>query len=230
MSVNVAREVAAMKRMTVKQLKSKYAEVFGDETRTGNSGTPKVAEQQKRSTSRTLLTGCGPCLACSSARPKLLVCIERRSESLKPLLSNDWEYAEFILDSGAMTNVIPPHVGKAYDIQPSDASKAGVKYKIANGDEIPNLGEKRMLVATAEGSWKGMSAQLADISKPLQAARSLVKAGHIVVFRDGEDGSQNYIVNRITGEPTAVKDDGINYILGLHIAPRSEAGFARPEP
>ena len=36
MSVNVAREVAAMKRMTVKQLKFKYAEVFGDETRTGN--------------------------------------------------------------------------------------------------------------------------------------------------------------------------------------------------
>ena len=36
MSVNVAKEVAAMKRMTVKQLKSKYAEVFGDETRTGN--------------------------------------------------------------------------------------------------------------------------------------------------------------------------------------------------
>ena len=36
MSVNVAKEVAAMKRMTVNQLKSKYAEVFGDETRTGN--------------------------------------------------------------------------------------------------------------------------------------------------------------------------------------------------
>ena len=158
------------------------------------------------------------------------VCIERRSESLKPLLSNDWEYAEFILDSGATTTVIPPHVGRAYDIQPSDASKATVKYKIANGDEIPNLGEKFMPVATAEGSWKGMRAQVADFSKPLQAVRSVVKPGHIVVFGGGEDGSQNYIVNRIAGEPIAIKDDGINYTLGLHIAPRDVAGFVRPEP
>ena len=74
---------------------------------------------------------------------------------------------------------------------------AGVKYEIANGDEIPNLGEKLMPVVTAEGSWKGMRAQIADVSKPLQAVRSLVKVCHIVCVRDGEDGSQNYIVNRI---------------------------------
>ena len=36
MTMNVGKEVAAMSRMTVKQLRVKYAEVFGDETRTGN--------------------------------------------------------------------------------------------------------------------------------------------------------------------------------------------------
>lgn len=36
MSINVGKEVAALQRMTVKELRSKYAEVFGDETRTGN--------------------------------------------------------------------------------------------------------------------------------------------------------------------------------------------------
>ena len=149
--------------------------------------------------------------------------------TLRPLLSNDWKYAEFILDSGATTIVIPPRVGKAYDIQPSDPPKAGVKYEIANGDEIPNLGVKLMPVVTAQGSWKGMRAQVADVSKALQSVRFLARAGHIVVFGDGEDGSNNYIVNKVTGEQTAVKDDGINYILGLHIAPRSEAGLARPE-
>ena len=46
--------------------------------------------------------------------------IEKKSESLRPLLSSDWEYVEFILDSGARTIAIPPHLGKAYDIQPSD--------------------------------------------------------------------------------------------------------------
>ena len=51
----------------------------------------------------------------------------------------------------------------------------------------------------------------------------------MVVFGDGDDGDGNYIVNKITGELTSVKDDGINYLLGLYIAPRSEAGFARPD-
>ena len=110
---------------------------------------------------------------------------------MRPLLSNDWEYVQFMSDSGATTIVIPPHVGKAYDIQPSDASKAGVKYEIANGDEIPNLGEKLMTVVTAEGNWKGMRTQVADVSKALLAVRSLVGDGHSVVFGDGEDGSQN---------------------------------------
>ncbi|MCP4858658.1 MAG: DUF2924 domain-containing protein [Fuerstiella sp.] len=36
MSLNVGREVTALQRMTVKQLRKRYAEVFGDETRTGN--------------------------------------------------------------------------------------------------------------------------------------------------------------------------------------------------
>lgn len=36
MSINVGKEVAALQRMTVKDLRSRYAEVFGDETRTGN--------------------------------------------------------------------------------------------------------------------------------------------------------------------------------------------------
>ena len=34
--MNVEKEVAAMQRMTVRELKVKYEDVFGDETRTGN--------------------------------------------------------------------------------------------------------------------------------------------------------------------------------------------------
>ena len=101
-------------------------------------------------------------------------------------------------------------------------------YEIADGTEIPNLGEKLMPVVTAEGAWKGLRAQVADVSKALQSVRSLVRSGHVVVFGDGEDGSDSYIVNKFTGECTAVKDDGVNYLLGLHIAPRSESGFVRP--
>jgi len=36
MQVNVARELAALEAMTVKELRAKYAQVFGEETRVGN--------------------------------------------------------------------------------------------------------------------------------------------------------------------------------------------------
>lgn len=36
MKVNVAREVAALKRMTVKELCGRYLDVFGETTRSGN--------------------------------------------------------------------------------------------------------------------------------------------------------------------------------------------------
>ena len=67
------------------------------------------------------------------------------------------------------------------------------------------------------------------MSKALQSVRTFVQAGHVVVFGDGEDGIGNYIMNKITGETTAVKYDGVNYWLGLYIAPIQEFGFARPE-
>ena len=44
----------------------------------------------------------------------------------------------------------------------------------------------------------------------MQSVRTLVQAGHMVEFGDGDDGSGNYIENKITGETTAVKDDGVN--------------------
>jgi hypothetical protein len=34
--LNIAREVAALKRMTVKELRGRYVEVFGEATRSGN--------------------------------------------------------------------------------------------------------------------------------------------------------------------------------------------------
>ena len=51
----------------------------------------------------------------------------------------------------------------------------------------------------------------------------------MVVLGNGEDGSGNYIMNKITGETTAVTDDGVNYLLGLFIAQMQESGFGRPE-
>ena len=75
------------------------------------------------------------------------------------------------------------------DIQRSDASRAGITYEVANGDQIPTLGEKLFPVVTAKGTWRGLKDQVADVSKALRSVRSLMKACHLVVFGDGEEGS-----------------------------------------
>ena len=111
------------------------------------------------------------------------------------------------------------HVAGGYEIQESAASRAGVQYAVANADEIPNLGEKLFSVVTEEGTVRGMRTQVDDVSKALQSVRALVRTGRVVVFDDGENGADHYILNRATGEINIVRDDGLNYIMKLYVLP-----------
>ena len=163
--------------------------------------------------------------------PTLAPLIEKRPQTLNPLQSGSWEYFEAILDSGASVTVVPPSLAREYEVIEGEAAKAGVKYEIASGDGIPNLGEKLMPIMTNEGTTRGLKAQVAEVSKPLQAVRSLVRSGHAVIFGDGEDGNSHYILNKMTGEVNMVKDDGVNYLMGMYVIPKAEmqaAGFGRP--
>ena len=45
MGLNVGQEVAALQRMTVKQLKQKYAEVFGEDTNSQQQGVAGQADR-----------------------------------------------------------------------------------------------------------------------------------------------------------------------------------------
>ena len=163
-------------------------------------------------------------------RPKLSVkaFLEKRAQSLRPLATG-WEKLQAILDSGASVTVVPPHVGRDYEVIRGEAAMAGVRYEIADGNEIPNLGEKMLPVMTREGTWRGLQAEVADIARALQSVRSLVKTGHKVVFGDGANGTEHYIQNVMTGEVNAVEDDGQNYLMTYLIAPKDvSASFAGP--
>ena len=67
---------------------------------------------------------------------------------------------------------------------------AGVRYELADGNEIPNPSEKLMPVVTREKSWRGLKVEVADIAMELQSVQSL-KAGHKVVFGDGAVGIEH---------------------------------------
>ena len=136
----------------------------------------------------------------------------------------EWEVLEAIVDSGATVPVLNPTMAKAYPLEESAASKEGVEYEIANGDVLANLGQKRFAVMTKEGTLRGYESQAANVSKCLNAVRSMVAGKSAVCFGLGPEGDQHLIINRLTGEVNAMEDDGINYIQRLWVVPENEIG------
>ena len=130
-----------------------------------------------------------------------------------------WEVVKAIADSGATVPVVHPKTGRAYEVTESSASKAGVEYAMANDATVPNLGEKRMAVLTAEGTVRGYSSQCADVAKTLQSVREMVSSKHAVCFGLGSEGDQHLIINKLTGEVNKMEDDGINYLQHLLVIP-----------
>ena len=149
-----------------------------------------------------------------------------------PATQGQWERLESVVDSGATVSVMGPEFAKEYDVTPSEASKAGVTYQVANGDEIDNLGEKFLPVITDEGTMRGVISQVAKVTSPLTSVRQLYNSGHLVVF----DGPESFIMNKLTGELNMIQDNGTNYTIGMWVVPKDalqgmEAeGFGRQAP
>ena len=83
------------------------------------------------------------------------------------------------------------------------------------------MGQRFMAVVTEEGTLRGMEQQVADVTKPLEAVRANLRAGHAVIFDD--DGSGNgtgsFVLNKTTGEINMIRDDGHDYIMRRWIVP-----------
>ena len=166
---------------------------------------------------------------------------EARAEAAIHAVSDeteDWEAVGVIMDSGAHVSVGPRELGRkaGYKVQESPGSRAGICYTAANGGELPNLGQRFMAVLTEEGTLKGMEQQVADVTKPLEAVRANLKAGHAIVFDDDGtgQGTGSFIINKQTGEINAIRDDGKDYVMRRWIVPpklvpaiMQEQGFAR---
>ncbi len=133
-----------------------------------------------------------------------------------------FEVLPSIVDSGATIPTMHPDDAKAYALQESQASRDGVEYEVANCEFIPNLGEKKFAVLTAEGTLRGYQTQCAEVckGKPLQSVRALVASGHAVCFGLGEHGNEHVIINKTSGEINCMRDDGINYLQDVMVVPQ----------
>ena len=72
-------------------------------------------------------------------------------EGLYALEDHEWEEVEMAVDSGATETVIGEDILQFLALLEGLACRRGVKYEVANGVRIPNLGEKRFTGITEEG-------------------------------------------------------------------------------
>ena len=154
-----------------------------------------------------------------------------RNQSLKqvtqrktvPSLGGEFEVLSSVVDSGATVPVMHPEDAADYELLESQASRDGVEYEVANLETIPNLGEKKFAILTAEGTLRGYQTQCAETAKgkPLQAVRALVGSRHAVCFGLGENDNEHLIINKISGEVNRMRDDGINYLQDMLVVPQN---------
>ena len=130
-----------------------------------------------------------------------------------------WEFIEFALDSGATETVVGEEMLGSVETKEGAASRRGVEYEIANGETIPNLGEKRFMAVSEEGVTRNITAQVCNVNKALMSVKKVMKAGNRVVFDD--EGS--YVQDKATGEKIWAKDEGGMFMIKMWV--NSKVGF-----
>ena len=145
--------------------------------------------------------------------------------SLSAVGDNDgWVEIELTADSGACDTVIPRTTADTIPIMPSLASLRGMEYEVANGESIPNLGERRCLVWT-EGATeaKKMNMQVADVHKGLLSLSRCADMGF-----EGRFGRRaGALICEKTGEVIPLIRKGNLYVLRVWV---KAAPFGRQEP
>ena len=94
---------------------------------------------------------------------------------------------------------------------------------MADGSEIPNVGERTFPGFTEEGGQRGVTAQDCAVNNTLMSVSKVAAQGNKVVFDD--DGS--YIEDKVSGERTWMKQAGGMYMLKMWVSRKAtkEAGF-----
>ena len=96
-------------------------------------------------------------------------------------------------------------------IKDTPASRAGLKYRAANGTSIDNLGEKVIQGVTKQGKKVGMTFQIANVTKPLGVVRAMLAAGNKVVFETGNC----YIQDKTRTIKTPIEERNGAYVFDL---------------
>ena len=139
---------------------------------------------------------------------------------------DEWEELEMVVDSGASETVAQEEILPSIEVKEGEARKKGVKYEVADGTLIPNLGEKTFVAVGENGTLRKMRVQVCDVNKPLLSVRRVTQAGNRVIFED----SGGWIEDIQTGERLWMQEKDGQYLLKLWVRKGGEApatGFRR---
>jgi hypothetical protein len=138
--------------------------------------------------------------------------------------TGDWEVIEMAVDSGASESVTHEEELRSVQVTDGEAKRRGVKYEVADGTLIPNMGEKNFVAIGETGVMRHMKLQVCDVNKSLLSVRRVTQAGNRVVFENGG----GYIEDTETGEQMWMEEKEGMYVLKLWVrkgGKAPEAGF-----
>ena len=161
--------------------------------------------------------------------------VESSRQSLSPLgervserdSGDGWVEIEITIDSGACDTVLPTNWCSHISILQSYDSRRGVEYEVANGETIPNLGERHCLLMSENSNvMKKIVFQTADIHKPLLSVSRCADLGYKCVLDN--DGGE--LIDKMTGESIPIHRRGNLYVMRAWVRQdKSVEDFVRPQ-
>ena len=125
-----------------------------------------------------------------------------------------WEELDIMVDSGASVTVINEDMVRAVD---ASGARPNVKYEVADGSLIENMGQKTFMAVTDTGVTNQMTAQVTEVKKALLSVAKIVQAGNRVVF----DNNNNFIENTTNGKRITIEQKNGSYVMKVWI-PRDQ--------
>ena len=101
-----------------------------------------------------------------------------------------------------------------------DPYKKGVKYEVASGQLIANLGQKTFAGENEGGLKRSFTGQVADVNKSLLSVRRCLQAGNRVVF----DAKGSYVEDTTSGERMNLQEKDGMYMLKLWVKTQDGEG------
>ena len=137
------------------------------------------------------------------------------------MIGRQWEAPCFhiVIDPGACASVLPTEWCQHANRVKTPQAEAGEFFRVANGKEIFNAGQKSVSTMTKEGAMRAMNLTACGVTKALGSVSQMCKAGNNVVFNLPWSPEGSYIEHEAPGESLWMEEQGGLYVLHAKIAP-----------